>query len=152
VPAGAGFVAGGVTVRRRAWQEASLAKRGKKAPVWVQATIVWFVTSGLATAGILYLRANETLSDRVFQPLAGVLCAAGSSLETSYGTTTTRRRDSSVTLNRRETVATLNSADCVEPSGTRRPTSLFIPVLWLVSAIPLGIVLALATRKKPRRT
>jgi hypothetical protein len=129
-----------------------MAKRGRKAPVWVQAVIVWFVTSGLVTAGILYFRANDSLSDRVFQPLASVLCAAGSSLETSYRWTTTRRRDSSVIADRRETVATLNSADCVEPSGTRRPTSLFIPVLWLVSAIPLGIVLALSTRKKPRRT
>ncbi len=62
-----------------------MARRKRRAPVWLQYLIVWIVVSGLGAAGLMFLRSRGVVSDAIFQPLAPVLCDAGSRLETAYG-------------------------------------------------------------------
>jgi hypothetical protein len=119
-----------------------MGRRKKQLPPAVQAILVWFVLSWLLTAGLLYLRATETLSDRVFQPLVLVLCNRDERLETSYKrTTTARSRDFGDSRRApQQFVWTLDVADCVGQSGVREPAPGFVLVVWLAVATSVGCV------------
>jgi hypothetical protein len=110
---------------------------------------VWFVLSGFLTAGIVHLRASETISDRVFQPLAIALCAGGERLETRYAWIASpgppgRERPATA----RGRVPRLRAAECVEASGARRPARAFLVVLWLVVAALVAAPMPLLRKRK----
>ena len=111
---------------------------------------VWFVLSGFLTAGIVHLRASETISDRVFQPLAIALCAGGERLETRYAWIASSPgppgREGPATARGR--VARLRAAECVGASGARRPARAFLVVLWLVVAALVAAPMALLRKRK----
>lgn len=110
-------------------------------PVWAQMGLVWFVMSTLSAFGLLYLRASETVGDGVFQPLAGVVCAAGDRLETSYAHTSmpVRARGEGLARGgRRQQVFTLDAATCRSPDGRDYAGTAFVPAVWSVFAVGWG--------------
>jgi hypothetical protein len=128
-------------------------------PHAVQAILVWFVLSTLLAMGILHLRAKETLSDRVFQPLALVLCNSDERLETSYKAAqqVTRRGFQDSPRAPQQSVWTLDVAECVAQSGVRKRATGFVLLVWFAVAISVGSVLLLGwvgrhKRKRPART
>jgi hypothetical protein len=136
-----------------------MGRRNKQLPDAVQALLVWFVLSALLAMGLLYLRAKKRLSDRVFQPLALVLCNSDERLETSYRVRQqAKRRDFGDPRRAQEqSVWTFDKADCVGQSGVREPAPGFLPVVWLVVATSVGCVGLLGwvgrrQRKRPART
>jgi hypothetical protein len=133
-----------------------MGRRKKQLPHAVQAILVWFVFSTLLTMGLLYLRATESLSDRVFQPLAPVLCKSDERLETSYRVAQqARRRDFGDSRRApQQSVWTLDVAECVGRSGAREPAPLFGLVVWLALATGVGCLglLGWVGRRQQKRT
>ena len=132
-----------------------MGKRKKPPPLWVQAVIVWFVLGTLLTFGVLYLRATERLSDRVFQPLASVLCGSTDRLATTYELSAQKsRREFGDPRGRPQgPIWSLSAAECVGPSGTRRPAPGFQPLVWLTVSAAVGCLVLLAGlgRRRPNR-
>lgn len=124
-----------------------MGKRKKKAlPRWAQATLVWFVLSTLLAFGVLYLRAEEKLSDRVFQPLAMVLCGSNDRLATNYKMVDQAPRRELGDSRRvpQQPIWSLRAAECVDLSGARRPAPGFLPLVWLTMAAVVGCLLFLS--------
>jgi hypothetical protein len=132
-----------------------MGKRKKPPPLWVQALVVWFVLGTLLTFGVLYLRATETLSDRVFQPLASVLCGSNGRLVTSYELRAQEpRRDIGDPRDRPQgPIWSLSAAECVGRSGVRRPARGFQPLVWLTVSTAVGCLVLLSGlgRRRPIR-
>jgi hypothetical protein len=132
-----------------------MGKRNKPPPLWVQAFLVWFVLGTLLTFGVLYLRATDTLSDRVFQPLASILCASNDRLATSYELRAQEsRRDFGDSRDRPQgPIWSLSAAECVGPSGDRRPAPGFQPLVWLTVSTAVGCLVLLSGlgRRRPNR-
>ncbi len=132
-----------------------MGKRKKPPPLWVQAVVVWFVVGTLLTFGVLYLRATETLSDDVFQPLARVLCATNDRLATRYELRAQKaRRDFGDSRGRPQgPIWSLSAAECVGPSGDRRPAPGFQPLVWLTVSAAVGCLVLLSGlgRRRPNR-
>ena len=126
-------------------------RRGKpRLPRWLVLVAVWFALSGFLTAGIVHLRASEAISDRVFQPLAIALCAGGERLETRYAWIASSPgppgRERPATAPGR--VPRLRAAECVGPSGARRPARAFLIVLWLLVAVLVAAPMPLLRKRK----
>jgi len=121
-------------------------KRRKGPPGWVQGLIVWFVVSTLSTMGVMYLRATDRISDGVFGPLSGILCARGERLVTSYEwTDQAPLRDFGDSLERqRGPIATVRAAECVDPSQGRRPAPGFHMTVWVATATGVAVPFLLA--------
>jgi hypothetical protein len=133
-------------------------RRKKPLPPAAQAILVWFVFSTLLAMGLLYLRATERLTDRMFQPFALVLCNGDERLETSYRMSPrTRRRDFADARRALQDPAwTLDAAHCVSHSGVREPAPGFMFVFWLAVATSVGCLGLIAwvgghERKGPAR-
>jgi hypothetical protein len=122
-----------------------MGKRKRRLPHSIQAALIWFVLSTLLAMGVLYLRATEKLTDRVFQPLAAVLCNSGQRLATSYALVDqSPRRDFGDTRKVPQgPVWTLRVAECVGQSGDRRLAPGFLIVVWLAAAAGVGCLLLL---------
>ena len=120
-------------------------RRKKRLPLSIQAVLVWFVISTLLAMGVLYLRATEKLSDRVFQPLATVLCTDGQRLETMYELVEAAPRRDFGDSRRipQGSVAALGRAECVSESGNRQPAPGFLAVVWLAVAAAVGCLVLL---------
>ena len=115
----------------------------KQLPVWAQMGLVWFVMSTLSAFGLLYLRANESIGDGLFQPLAPVVCAAGDRLETSYVRKTVRVGQRGETVyrgGRQQQVFSLDAATCVAADGSEHPGGAFVFAVWSVFALGWGIL------------
>jgi hypothetical protein len=115
-------------------------RRRKGLPHSVQATLIWFVLSTLLAMGVLHLRAKETISDRLFQPLATVLCSSDQRLETRYRSVeqSPRRNFGDPRKLPQAPVAALQAADCVRRDGHREPAPAFPVLVWLSAATVVG--------------
>ena len=126
----------------------------QQAPLWAQMGIVWVVLSTLSAFGLLYLRANDTIGDGVFQPLARVVCAAGDRLETSYVQKTARVGDRGEAVyrgGRQQQVISLDAATCIAADGSGRTGAAFVPVVWSVFALGWGVLCLVGWMRQPRR-
>ena len=122
-------------------------------PVWAQMALVWFVMSTLSAFGLLYLRANDTIGDGVFQPLARVMCSAGDRLETTYVQKTTRVGDRGETVyrgGRQQQVFSLDAATCVAADGAEHPGAAFVPAVWSVFALGWGVLVLVGWLRQAR--
>jgi hypothetical protein len=132
-----------------------MGKRKRRLPHSIQAALIWFVLSTLLAMGVLYLRATERLSDRVFQPLAAVLCDSGQRLATSYELRAQppRRAFGDTRKLPQEPSWTLRAAECVGQSGDRRPAPGFLGLVWLAATAGVGCLVLLAWygRRAPER-
>jgi len=102
--------------------------------------------------GVLYLRATERLSDRVFQPLAVVLCDRGQRLQSRYewGQVERTNEFGDARERMRDPVPMLSAAECVAPSGEPRRAAGFLAAVWLAAAAPLGCLLFLPLLRRRR--
>jgi hypothetical protein len=123
-----------------------MGKRKRQLPHSIQAALIWFVLSTLLAMGVLHLRAIEKISDRVFQPLAAVLCDSGQRLATSYELRDQppRRAFGDTRTLPQKPSWTLSAAECVGQSGDRRPAPGFLGLVWLVAAAGVGCLVLLA--------
>ena len=121
-------------------------------PHSVQALVAWFVVSGLSTAGVLYLRATERVSDRLFQPMAAVLCDHGQRLATRYKwiEQAPRREFGDPRELPPRSVAALDVAECVGGAGDRRPATGFLAAVWLAVAAGVGCLVLISARGAAR--
>jgi hypothetical protein len=131
-------------------------RRKKRLPVSIQLLLIWFVTSTLLAMGVLHLRAKEKLSDRVFQPLATVLCPGGQRLETTYKwvEAAPRRNFGDPRELPQGSYPALGRAECVGPSGDRQPAPGFLAAVWLPVAAAVGclVLLLWLGRRVPNRS
>jgi hypothetical protein len=133
-----------------------MGRRKKRLPLWMQGLLVWFVLSTLLAMGVLALRAHGKLSDRVFQPLATILCTGGQRLETKYEwvDAVPRGQFGDPRRHSQGSVAALDRAECVGPSGNRQPAPGFLALVWLTAAAAVGclILLLWRARRVPNRS
>jgi hypothetical protein len=122
-------------------------------PVWAQMGLVWFVLSTLSAFGLLYLRASETIGDRVFQPLAPMVCAAGERLETTYVQKTRlvgNRGETVYRGGRQQQVFSLDAATCIAADGSERQGASFVPTVWSVFALGWGVLVLVGWMRQTR--
>lgn len=130
-----------------------MGRKKRRAPVWLQYLIVWIVVSGLGASGLMFLRSRGVVGDAIFQPLVPVLCAAGSRLETAYGSreSTVDRLGRSSPTGRQQVSTGLDRATCVAPDGRTTVVSGGLTALVLALGGAAGGVLVALLALMQRR-